>query len=1160
MPFVPGNSYLIGGHVAPMRYKLLFVLSLLISCLNAQEFRATITGTVTDVTGGVVADARITATNVGTQIAQSANSNSIGSYVLPLLPPGKYTVTVERNGFKRSVRENVVLEIQSRVTLDATLEPGDVASSVSVSAEVPLLETASSSRGTVISGQTLVDLPLNGRNAFALAQLDPGVSFTSRGQANTFFRTTANGGISSFSANGGQFRSNESLLDGVPNTGTDGLIQYVPSVDATSEFRVQTNSFDAEFGRFTGAVINAMVRSGTNDLHGTLFNFTRNSYWNARDPFAANIPQFGYNVFGGSVGGPVWIPKVYKGKNRTFFFFNYEGSREGVPRANVATVPTQLQRQGDFSQTSVRSGSQLLPVTIYDPATTRLSGATYVRDPFPGNVIPPNRQSAVGRQLLNLYPLPNALGDPATGINNYLSSFKDPVSDDGFVVKIDHRFSDRHSVFGRYSVRTFNVGRQGTFKNFVTGDAESRRAPGVALDDTFVINPTTVLNIRYGYNRFLVNSKADNYGADLGGFGFPAAFISALPVQALPQINVGNGYATLSGATKLNKSAEDGHTIRGSIAKNLGRHSIRTGAEFRLLESNTNNLGANGAGQFSFDQVFTRGPNPQVAAANSGFSLASLLLGVPASGTVSLNASSADRTTYYGFFIQDDFRVNSRLTINGGVRYEFEGPYTERYNRLNRGFDTTTDSPVAAAAKAAYAAAPIPELPASQFQVKGGLLFAGVNGQPRSLSDIDRNNIAPRIGFAYQLNPKTVLRGGYGMFYGASTQTAEARAGFSVSTTYVASNDGNLTAANSLSNPFPIGLQNPRGASDGLLTLAGQGISFTSTDRRQPLAQQYSVNIQRQFGWGMIAEAAYVGTLSRDLPVNKQLNAIPEQFRAAAEQTFLATQRNTLNDTVNNPFFGVLTTGTLTARTITRGQLLRPYPQFTSVVVNALPEGSSRYDALQTKLSKRFSQGVSFTGAYTFAKQLDRLRYLNDQDTRLTKEVNDFDTPHRLVISTAYELPFGPGRRYFTSGNRLLMRIVEGFQANVLFQAASGIPIEVTGAESLGRSARLDVDQQSVQRWFDTSAFRLRQPLELARTSRLSDVRAAGRSNVDLSLFKTTRIRENVKLQFRAEAFNALNRPEWSSPNSAFGTSSFGVVTSTNTFARQLQFALKLLF
>jgi hypothetical protein len=1135
-----------------------FISTLMIFCLLsvtglAQEFRATISGRVTDASGAAVVGAQVIIANLETGAISRTVSSESGDYVIPALQPGRYKLEVEANGFKKAIRENLTLEVQARPTIDIALEPGALTEAITVNSDATQLETADASRGEVITGRTLVDLPLNGRNAFALAGLTPGVNFTARGQATTFFRTTANNGISSASIGGGQQRSNEALLDGVPNTGSDGLIQFVPSVDATQEFKVQTNSFDAEFGRFTGGVINATIKSGTNEIHGSAFDFLRNSALNARDPFARNIPQFGYNLFGGTIGGPISLPKKvfgpvgYDGRNRSFFFFSYEGSREGVPRAFVSTVPTALQRQGNFSET---------PTTIiYDPATARLqANGSYLRTAFPGNIIPAGRIDPIAKALLDLFPLPNVAGQA----NNYQLSFKDKVFDNGYVARLDHRFSERHQIFGRYSFRRFGVGRLGGFKNEVTGDSETRDAPGLAFDDTLTVSPTLILNFRYGFSRFLVSSAADNVGTDISRFGFPARLLNAQLVRAIPQIAI-SGYTTLSGATKLNRSAEDAHTFRTGATKIIGNQTLRFGGEARLFRSNNGSLGANAAGTFSFNSNYTRGPNPAVNANTPQQSFAAFLLGLPTGGSLDNNAATAEQATYYGFYVQDDYRITKKLTVNLGLRYEWEGANTERYNRFNRGFAFGQASPIEERVRANYAASPIAEVPASAFQVKGGLLFAGTGGQPRGLANLDRNNIAPRIGVAYQLAEKTVLRGGYGLFYGATTQLNEARQGFSVSTPFVASNDAFITPNETLSNPFRNGFQTPTGAGLGLLTLAGQGISFVDPARQNPYTHQYQFSLQQMLPGQLLLDVAYAGTLGRDLPVDVQLNVIPDQFRAAARQTFVATGRNTLNDSVNNPFFGVLTTGALTGRTTTRGQLLRPYPQFTSVTALNRSIGKSRYDALQAKATRRFSQGVSLIVAYTFAKQLDQLRFLNDVDAAPVKEINEFDTPHRLVVSSVYELPFGKGRRFLSGVGGVGGKLLEGWQLNAIYQFSSGIPLLITNAEVL-RPAALPSDKRTTDRWFDTTAFRQREALELAGTTRLSDLRSPGRNNVDISLFKTTSVTERLRVQFRAESFNAFNRPEFSSPTTDFNSANFGRITSTNTFARQYQFALKLLW
>jgi hypothetical protein len=823
-------------------------------------------------------------------------------------------------------------------------------------------------------------------------------------------------------------------------------------------------------------------------------------------------------------------------------------------------VPTALERQGDFSQTFVRqSNGTAAPVVIYDPATTRRVGNAFVRDPFPGNKIPASRINPLAAKLINLFPLPNAAGDAITKANNYLLSFKDPVFDNGYVIRLDHRFSERHQIFGRFSKRHFRVVRQGNFKNEVTEDFDDRVAPGFAFDDTLTVSPSLILNFRYGFSRFFQTGAATNFGTDPTAFGFPAALSAQLPVRSIPRIAI-TGYTVISGANKFVNSAEDSHTFRAGATKIVGSQTFRFGGEYRLLRSNPGSLGANASGSYNFNSVFTRGPNPQAASVTGGVALASFLLGLGASGSVDNNVATAEQGTYYGFYVQDDYRVSRRLTVNLGVRYEWEGDYTERYNRLNRGYDFATASSIEQQAKANYAANPIAEIPASAFNVKGGLLFTGVNGQPRGLTNLDRNNVSPRLGAAFSLTPKTILRGGYGLFYGATTLLSESRLGFSVATPWVVSNDGSLTPANTLSNPFPDGLVAPTGANLGLNTLIGQGISFTDPDRKQPFTHQYSLTIQRELPWQVLLDVAYAGTLGRDLAVNQQINAIPLPFITQAQQTFASTGRNILNDSVLNPFFGLISSGPLAARNVTRGQLLRPFPHFTSITSLNRSIGSSNYNAFQLKASRRFSQGFSVLVSYNLAKQLDRLRFLNDTDPELTKELSEFDIPQRLVVSSSYELPFGKGRRFLGDADGLANKLVEGWQLNVIYQANSGVPIDISGAESTGQSAEIPNDERSVDRWFNTSVFRQRQTLELIGLSRLPDVRSAGRNNFDISLFKTTSITEKLRLQFRAESFNAFNRPEFSSPSGAFGTANFGKITSTNTFARQYQFGLKLLW
>jgi len=983
---------------------LLVILALFGVRARSQEFRAAIVGRVTDPSGAPVPGASVAVTQLGTNAVFRAATTETGDYTIPFLPPGEYRLEVDRAGFRKFVREGLSLRIQDRVRIDVSLELGAVAETVTVTGEAALLETSSASLGQVVAKQTIVDTPLNGRNAYLLMITVPGVTITGRDNTVYFMRYSAAGdarGISSMSISGAPGTYNESLLDGVPTTSDNAAVIYVPAIDGVQEFKLQTNAFDAEFGRFLGGVVNASTRSGTNEVHGAAFEFVRNSVWNARDFFATYKPQFGYHQFGASLGGPVYLPRLYNGKNRTFFFVLYDGSREGVPRSFVSTVPTQQERTGDFSQTFTRVAGQPAPVIIYDPATTRLSGTAYVRDAFPGNIIPPSRQDRVGKSLVGIYPLPSATGDAVTHINNFPLSYKDPVLDNGITFKIDHQFSERQQLSLRYFWRHFYVRGGGAFLSGATSRSVHRYTPGVSLTHNFALNPTTVVDLRYGFSRYCATIRSDSYGFDAATLGFPASLVRMFDRPVIPNVTA-SGY-TSYGSFDLDTSAGDAHFARAGLFKQKGSHALRLGVGGRLYRHNYGPGGTN-AGAYAFDGVFTRGPNPQVTTATAGNAIASMLLGLGASGSITYEASLARQSAYPEMYVQDDIRLTARLTLNLGLRYEWEGAHTERFNRFNRGFDFAAASPIEAQAIAKYAASPIPEVPVSQFHVKGGLLFPAQGGLPRGLTDIDRNNVSPRVGFAYSLTPNTVLRGGYGHFYGPTMPQSfpdQADAGdqtpthgFSATTTWITS--VGLTPVDLVSNPFPQGIKLPAGASEGLATELGQNIRFVNPGRRQPWTEQFQFEIQRQLPGQILVATAYSGSRTNDFPISVAVDATPRNFQAQARDVFLATRRNILSDTVANPFYGLIPSGRLSLATTTRGQLVLPYPHFTAITEIGRNIGATRWDSFQLKVSKRYSRGLSFQLAYTLSKLLETTSFLNSNDAAPTRRLSSYDYPQRL--------------------------------------------------------------------------------------------------------------------------------------------------------------------
>jgi len=597
----------------------LVVLAMLLlfgACAWAQEFRATLVGRVMDPSNAAVPGAAILLTQRDTNVQHRAVTTETGDYTIPFLPPGQYRLEVERAGFRKYVRDGISLRIQDRLSVDVALSLGVQAETVTVSGDTPMLETSTASLGQVVSRQTVEDTPLNGGNPYFLMTMVPGVVSTGRSTSSFFLRSSATGiyGTAEISISGAPAKYNEYLLDGVPITGGDNGLMYVPPVEATQEFKMQTNSFDAEFGRFLGGVVNTSMRSGTNQFHGAAFEFMRNSVLNARDFFATSKPQFAYNQFGASAGGPVYIPGLYKGKDRTFFFFIYDGSREGVPRSYVSTVPTALERSGDFSQTFARLGSgQAAPVVIYDPDTTRASGSAFVRDPFAGNVIPASRQNPIAKKLLAFYPLPATQGDPVTHAQNYPLAYTDPVLDNGIAFKVDHRFSDRHQMFVRYSWRHFYCREGREFLSPATIRHLNYYSPGVAIDDTLTVNPTTVLNLRYGLMRYHTISKSDSYGFDLASLGWPASLVSAVDRPAIPQVSL-SGY-TGYGSFSFTRDVQETHFAHAGLLKQKGRHALRAGIGTRLNRRN-NGPGGTASGSYSFDRIFTRGPNPLLSGYN----------------------------------------------------------------------------------------------------------------------------------------------------------------------------------------------------------------------------------------------------------------------------------------------------------------------------------------------------------------------------------------------------------------------------------------------------------------------------------------------------------------------------------------------------------------
>jgi hypothetical protein len=965
------------------------------------------------------------------------------------------------------------------------------------------------------------------------------------------------------------------LADGIPSSPplVNPIQGYTvfPSVDAVQEFKVQTNTYTPEFGRSGGGIINLIYKSGTNDVHGSVFEFLRNSKLDANDFFAnsngIDLASFKRNQFGASVGGPVYIPKLYDGRNRTFFFFTYEGLRQRSAANLLTTVPTEAQRSGDFSGLRNNAGA---PIIIYDPTTTMQSGNTFTRTAFAGNIIPAAQIDPVGRNVARYYPLPNGLGAPNSGINNFAAAGTSPTDVNQIDARGDQAINERNRFFIRISHRKLSIGLPERFPAEVAiaeGDFyQPQISNNAAFNYTFNATPTLLMDFRYGFGRTLLNFRPRSDGFDPGQLGFPA-YLAANADRVMFPGFAAAGYLTIgNGGAHFRRNAFETHSTAWQNSKVLTAHTLKFGIEARLVRVNNTEAG-NAVGNYSFARALTQGPNANVASNAAGDAIASLLLGL-GSGTYTKGFKGVStQSTYWGFYFGDDWKVGQRLTLNLGIRYEFETPRTERYDRVNV-FNPTIASPLAG--------------PAGLPNLVGGLQFAGVEGRSRRQFPIDKNNIAPRFGFAYQALRNTVIRGGYGIFYAPSYRAAGGTVGnfgYRSDTPYVGSIDG-IRPTNYLRNPFPDGFAPISGNAEGLLTGVGSAISATiHTDYVVAYTQNWSFNIQQQLPGELLIEAGYVGNrgihLTRTGEGNYNMNQLtPEQLE-------LRTQ---LQQAVPNPFRGLIRSGPLAGATIPRSFLLVPFPQYTSYHEMYGTGAASNYHSFQARVEKRFASGLNFLFSYTFAKQIDDYSIIsnvgrnalqqNIYNRAADRSVSANDIAQRGVLSFVYELPFGRGRTIGSGWSRFTDAVLGGWQTNGILTVQGGQPLAIATqntsnsfSNSLrpnnnGKSAKLAGSVHSrLNRYFDTSVFSQPAPFTFGNTGRvLPDVRGPGVNSIDLSLFKNFHVTERVSLQFRAESFNFTNTPNFGFPNQNLNNQQFGIISGQANDPRQIQFGLKILF
>ncbi|HEX8250762.1 MAG TPA: hypothetical protein VF599_21490, partial [Pyrinomonadaceae bacterium] len=1108
---------------------------------------------------------------------------------------------------------NVNVNVDDRLTIDVQLEIGQTAE-VDIVADTELVERGSVTTGTVITQRQIEELPLSEGAAYNLATQAPGVSYTGNPQ---FTGPTANGNLAAIRTNGAA--GNQITLDGSPNLTFDGGVAYTPPADALTQFKIQTNAFDAQNGFTAGSTVNVAVKSGTNKLHGSLYYFNRPEALTANNFFAnragSERPPRQYYRYGGQVNGPVYLPWIYNGRDRTFFMFSYEKQLDERAEPETFTVPTVRMRNGDFSE--------LLPGTpIYDPATAFLgtgnngcASGVVCRTPFAGNIIPVNRINPAALAFINLYPLPN---QPGT-FDNYFSNQSLSRPYDSYLTRIDHNFNANHRIFGKVFYSKSNEDRYNFIgePDSITQGFEIRTNKGGNIDYTAVLSPSFILDIRSSLNDFVQERTPANprSAADLGFNGIAAVSESTI----FPRFDFTN-YDTLgSERADFNEGLTRNFrlfSLQPTLTQIFGNHTLKYGYDYRKLWENRTTNGYN-AGRFLFTGAFTApASNSNATNVNAlGRDLASFLLGIPTANANSFIEQAATydvSMNYNGFFVQDDWRVTQNLTFNLGLRYELESGLREAEGRFVTGFDPTAASPLRAGALTNFNANVPVSVPVAAFQnLSGGLRFAENGNQFNQATD--KNNFQPRLGFSYALNNKTVIRGGFGIFTSPFQIQPINQAGFTANTTFNPSGNNGLTFLATLNNPFPNGLNPAIGAGLGLNTLVGTTLGTTNAtgptattlytyERKNANYTRFVFGVQRELPFDIGVEATFVYSRGSNLPVLRQLNYIPREYLNNFENvtdggtilnTIAATQ-TFLNATVPNPFRGLVpSNGTLNGNTIQRRFLLTQFPQFQDLIVTEY-NGSNDYRSLQFQATKRLSAGFSFNASYTYSREREKTRRLNPQDEELTDMLSVFSRPHRFTFSGIYELPFGRGRQFFSETHPVIDAIFGGWQFNAVYEWQSGEPVVLPNVFFDGDPNALenllgDKDDQGRRYGIDIPAFAVggfrvldnrptvnNQPnpafntlvvpgfgnnytISSQNTLRtlpytLNNFRNQPFQKFDVGLTKNFHIREGMKLQVRVEAINVRN---WvylgDGIQLASSNNSFGLVGAQRNLPRDIQ-------
>jgi outer membrane receptor protein involved in Fe transport len=1164
------------------------LLGILLFAANAQaqNIFGSIVGTVSDSSGAVLPGATVTVTNVGTGEKREVAADGQGNYQVLSLPRGQYKIDIDSHGFKHFTQASVDVVVNQVTRLNVSMSVGEESQQVTVDAAPPIMQTDSASLGQAVTGKAVQTLPLNGRNVLALVALVPGVIPQGASATNLTGQNVFAAG--NYQIGGGNSNQGSVLVDGVSvNTSYGNAVELVMDQDSVQEFNVQTHNNTAEFGAYTGGVINMSTKSGTNNFHADAYEYVRNTLFNANNFFAnrtgAGRQAWHQNQFGVNGGGPIL-------KNKVFIFGAYQGYRQTNGQPVTVTVPTAAQLTGDFSANSAK---------IYDPLTTcgiqngracDPGEAVGTRTPFPGNIVPAGRMSTVAKNLIKypLYGKPNTAGIAGNwGASNNFSKFATAGGkNDQFTVRGDETLSSKQTMFQRYTrwnsmnidPKPFEPDNNLYFRALAP---EAFTTHQIAVGDTYVFSPTSVVDIHLGYLRWNYTRIPTNLGLNEStAFGWPSymdfGHLNNLPKStSVPTITTSGPISYYHGLAGYIFSINNNYSIASTYQKILGRHTLKTGVDLRRLEMQYFQNNSPG-GVFTFDNIFT---SQNVASSgSSGHPLASFELGYMATSTAQTvqAAPPTYQTQYYqGYFVQDTWQATNKLTFSFGLRYEVPGVFVARQGGADT-FNPTETNPITGN-PGAFDLVSTPQHPA-----------AGVRNE-------NWNNWSPRVGAAYRMNGSTVIRGAWGRFFvPADLQFPEAplQAGVNfLNNLAVNSRDNQQTPADTLDNPYPNGLQGaPHRDPSYQQVLLGGNAQALYANEPNGQTQQWNFAIEHQFPLGITLDAAYAGLRGLHLPVSRGINALPDSVLAQAAAQCPSTSNCFLNDPVPNPYFGLnIKQGVLKNATVTRNQLLRPFPQYGSIGNSGNYIGISNYHSLEMKLQKRTANGGMFLGSYTFSKLMTNAEYLTSwldaTGTAGWQDLNDpmsnysqssFDARQRLVVSYLYPLPIGHGQALLSNLNGVANAVIGGWGVNGITTFQRGFPLGISSSPNNLSNFAFQGNQRpdvvpsctkttsgdmmkriggaGASTYLNTACFVAPAVFKFGNESRTDNaLRGPGVANWDISLFKQIHIHENALVDFRVEAFNVFNRVQFSNPDLTRGSSTFGVISTQANNPRALQ-------